>query len=465
MNPLLNKLFLYYPATAFTGEFHFLYQGLYRSQQYQSTDSLFRYQLRQFTALLGHAVHHKPYYRRMLPADAHLDCRQIHALEDFQRFYNTLPVLTKQDLIGHHQELSGKVHLSSRIKTTGGSTGEPVKLYKNASALARERVATALSYEWAGIQVGAKQARFWGIPHSNRAKFMAGITDLVANRYRLSAFDMTDADMAGYYRHLLVVKPAYLYGYVSAIRLFANYIKHTNLAPLPSLKAVITTSEVLSELDRHDIEQGFAVKVFNEYGCGEVGSIAHECEQGALHVMASNLLVQVERDGITYNHGTGEIVLTDLHNYATPLIRYKLGDYATLAPGGCSCGRGLPVLSRVHGRAYDIIHTPEGRSIHPEAIIYIFEKMQEQRAVFKQFQVLQDRLDHLTIRIIPTANFNNTIGRDIQVAVRTKISAAMQISLELVNTIEREKSGKLRVVKSQLTADDNRLPMANTRRS
>lgn len=462
MNPLLNKLFLYYPATAFTGELHFLYQALYRRQQYQSAESLFRYQLQKFAALLRHAVRHKPYYRGILSADAHLDCRQIHTPEDFQRFYNALPLLTKQTLIGHHQELSGTVHLSSRIKTTGGSTGEPVRLYKNASALARERVATALSYEWAGIQVGAKQARFWGIPHNNRAKFIAKITDLVANRYRLSAFDMTNADMAGYYRHLLVVKPAYLYGYVSAIRLFANYIKQADLAPLPSLKAVITTSEVLSELDRHAIEQGFAVKVFNEYGCGEVGSIAHECEQGSMHIMANNLLVQVERDGITYNHGAGEIVLTDLHNYATPLIRYKLGDYATLTSGGCRCGRGLPVLSKVHGRAYDIIHTPEGRSVHPEAIIYIFEKIQEQHPVFKQFQVLQDRLDHLTIRIIPTVNFNNAIGRDIQRALRNKISPAMTMTLALVNTIAREKSGKLRVVKSQLTDLDNRLPNETT---
>jgi phenylacetate-CoA ligase len=60
---------------------------------------------------------------------------------------------------------------------------------------------------------------------------------------------------------------------------------------------------------------------------------------------------------------TGRVVLTSLYNYATPLIRYEIGDYARLGAHRCACGRMLPVLSEVHGRRRNMITLPDGRRL------------------------------------------------------------------------------------------------------
>ena len=136
-------------------------------------------------------------------------------------------------------------------------------------------------------------------------------------------------------------RPTYLYGYASAIVDFCTFVNNRNYSLPSSIKSVITTSEVLTPSMRKLIENCTGVKVFNEYGCGEVGSIAHECEAGNLHTMDDNLIVEVDNtDG-----KSGELIVTDLYNYATPLIRYRVRDYATKSNSTCSCGRQLGLLT------------------------------------------------------------------------------------------------------------------------
>src|SRR5690606_32007777 len=184
------------------------------------------------------------------------------------------------------------------------------------------------------------------VPHDRKARYRAMLADLVANRRRVSAFDLNDDSLARYYRKLQAFRPRYLYGYVSVLEVLARFIMDKGLKPIASVRSIITTSEVLSDAQRTLVESAFGVKIFNEYGCGEVGSIAHECEHGNLHIMADNLLIEVDGDK------EGELIVTDFFNLKTPLIRYRLGDYGRLSGANCSCGRSLPVLDNVYGRAY-----------------------------------------------------------------------------------------------------------------
>jgi phenylacetate-CoA ligase len=230
---------------------------------------------------------------------------------------------------------------------------------------------------------------------------------------------------------------------------FAQFILEKGYPTISSLKSIITTSEILDPASREIIEITFGVKVFNEYGCGEVGSIAHECEYGNMHVMADNLIVEIDsRD--SPDKKSGQVIVTDLHNYAMPLIRYNVGDYATLSSCPCKCGRGLPVLQKIHGRAYDVIIDPDGNRYHPEILMYIFEDLKSQNAGIKQFQVIQKDADHMIINIIPDSNFNESSEKLITNHINKDIHPAIRVDFNFTHKINREKSGKLRIIKSEM---------------
>jgi phenylacetate-CoA ligase len=364
---------------------------------------------------------------------------------------NQLPDISKTD-IGEHRStiISGKNNFNVSSKTTGGSTGQAVTILKNPDALARERAATWRAYKWAGVGIGDVQARFWGLPLTPKSRFISKIVDFVSNRSRLSAFSITENELDKYYAKLIKMKPAYLYGYVSMIVVFAEHIKSKGYPALPELRSIITTSEVLDTMSRTTIEEAFNVKVFNEYGCGEVGSIAHECEYGNMHIMAENMIVEVDKT--TGPDGTsGEIIITDLFNYAMPLIRYRIGDFATISTQSCRCGRGLPILEHVHGRAYDMLIDPDGRKYHPEALMYVFEELKSNQSGIKQFQVIQKAVNKLQINLVPEDSYNRSMELLITTRIRETIHPDFVFDFNYPEVLEREKSGKMRVIKSELT--------------
>jgi len=439
MNYLISRFAFYYPSTLLKGEPIAKLMGYYERQQFWSEEQLRDYQLVKLKELLEFAFSHSPFYKNLYQ-EAGITPDDIRCLEDLRR----LPSIDKSDLINQlDRMLPSKPHFLWSQKTTGGSTGEPVKLYKNPMALARERCATWRGYEWAGLRIGDAQLRFWGVPHDRISSWKAILTDLIANRRRISAFNLTEESLLRYYRSARKYKPRYLYGYVSVIEEFARFISQKGLEPIPSLRSVITTSEVLSPEVKNTIEASFKVRVFNEYGCGEVGSIAHECEKGSMHLMADNVIV--EKD--TGNEVTGELLVTDLFNYATPLIRYRLGDFATFSNQRCPCGRGLPVMESIHGRAYDILLMPDGRRVHPEAVIYVFEDIQRDTKAFKQFQIIQNSPSEILVKIVPADLFDDSIKYKIKILLESRLSKDIKYKFETVPKIPREVSGKMRVVK------------------
>lgn len=441
MNSTLAKYLLYYPVTTLKGEFVFRYLGQYDRFQWLPPDDIRQYQLDRLRKLVQAAINGSAYYRQVY-AENGISVDRIRSLDDLR----ALPYVSKQNLIAHQERMSIGRNWFASVKTTGGSTGEPVRLLKTATALARERAATWRAYAWAGIQVGDPQGRFWGVPHLRNTRFIARLTDFVANRRRLSAFNITPDSLSGYLEELRHFRPAWLYGYVSAIEALADHMLLHGLPAIDTLKCVITTSEVLTAGAREKIQKAFGVRVYNEYGCGEVGSIAHECEHGRLHLMEDNLIVEVDAPP----GQPGELIVTDLYNLATPLIRYRLGDFGTIDPEPCACGRKLSVLGSVHGRAYDLVRTPSGRRIHPEAVIYIFENIQARTGAFRQFQVVQTELDQMLVRLIPSGVMTPEDCDSLIAALKREISAEINYRIEICTMLEREKSGKMRVVKSAL---------------
>lgn len=444
MKSYLSKYLLYYPTTMLKGEQVFKYLKEYRQFQYYSAESICSYQLKALKSLIKYASARSPYYNKKF-GEAGLFASDISTIDDIKKF----PQLTKELLVKHREEIqTTRNNPFITRKTTGGSTGQAVTLLKNPDALARERAATARAYEWAGVEIGDPQARFWGVPLEHSVKLKARIIDFIANRRRYSAFAVNPAVLQQYYEDILSFRPKYLYGYASSIMEFSIFLTDSGYRLPGSVKSVITTSEVLTDETRDKIQSATNARVFNEYGCGEVGSIAHECEEGSMHVMEDNMIVEIE--GATGNNVEGEIILTDLFNYATPLIRYRVGDYASLGNSGCACGRSLKTFRNVHGRAYDCLKSPDGKIFHPELIMYIFEDIKNKTGDIRQFQVIQDKQDHLLIRLVPENSIQSLTRNIIIQYIHEKLHPSIQITFECVDHIEREGSGKMRLVKSCL---------------
>lgn len=444
MNKYLARYGFYYPVTWLKGEGVAGLLKQTREFQWKSPADIADYQLEKAITIASRAKLHSAFYRQHY---RNVDLGRIKSLADFSR----LPGVSKNDLVEQGPNFITDYKSRCETKTTGGSTGHPVRVVKNAEALGMERAVTWRGYEWAGITVGDPQGRFWGVPHTRKGRMKAALTDFIANRKRLSAFDLDDESLLGYYRQLRRFKPAYLYGYVSVMEALARFIRDQKLPALSGLTSIVTTAEILYPQSRQLIESVFGVKVYNEYGCGEVGSVAHECEQGRLHIMADNLLLEIDGDG------DGEILLTDFFNYKTPLVRYRVGDFGRLSPEPCACGRGLPVLADVYGRAYDLLRLDNGRAIHPEALIYVLEDFKSESNAVLQFQAIQRSHKKVDILVVPNDGWNDGIAARLKERMRTKLSAGIDYSIHVVAEIAREKSGKMRLVKSEVAAGDTAL--------
>lgn len=441
INKELFKYCAYYPVVWGRGQRVPSYLRKLMRSQYLSQCELPSLQAAKLKQLLQYAKASVPFYERTL---GKISDDIIRSVEDLQG----LPFLTKSDLKSNQKDLLARerFHFLTR-KTTGGSTGEPVTIPKTRNAMAWELAAAWRGYSWAGIDIGDRQGRFWGVPFEAKGQARARVIDFIANRKRCSAFAFTEQDLHDYTIMLQKFRPTYFYGYVSMIEEYAKYFLRAGVAPPFDLKCIITTSEVLTASKRQLIANTFSTRVFNEYGSGELGSVAHECEHGMLHVSAENMVVEVMDGNRPCNFGeVGELVITELNNLAAPLIRYRTGDFASLSGSQCKCRRTLPIIENLFGRAYDTIRNQEGRLFHGEFMMYIFEDSQRRNLGILAFQVIQADFLAFRIKVVPDKQYGKASEEFISRRIREYFDPRAVVTFELVSKIERAPSGKMRLI-------------------
>ena len=267
------------------------------------------------------------------------------------------------------------------------------------------------------------------------------------NRLMLDCFALTESDVAGYVDAIEAFGAAVVVGYVSPLVVMAEHMLALGRR-LPRVRAVLTGAEMLHDNQRQLLRQAFGAPVFNTYGCREVMLIASECNrQDGLHVAADHLLVEtLDAGGEPVEGGPGQVTLTDLHNYAMPLVRYRNGDVATSAPGPCPCGRGLPRLARLEGRELDLIRTADGRIVPGEFFPHLMKDFHGVR----EFQVEQLALDEVEIRLVCAPGLASEDRRRLADLVRRRVGDKVRLRLFEVDAIPRTPSGKRRVTISRL---------------
>jgi len=397
----------------------------------------------QFDRLKSHlefAYQHVPYYRRLF--DEH--GTQPDRIKDFTDF-RRIPFLTRESLRDQFENLRASTPIRGVQKlSTGGSTGSPVTVLADPFRNSFIDAARLRAHRWFDADVGVREIVLWGSPiEITRQDYIRYARDRLLNSRLLSAFNMGEANLAKYSDIIVRYRPVKMYGYASALYLLARYFQETKQTPPRSLKAIFATAEPLFDFQRETIQEVFEVKVSVEYGARDAGLMANECPNGGLHVPAEGMVVEIERSG---SDVTGAIIVTNLYSRAMPIIRYRTGDVGELGSEPCPCGRGLPLLKKVEGRQTDFLVATDGHILHALAVIYILREMDAVR----EFQVIQERLDRIVVRMVPEASFSKGDESSIVRKVRQLLGDNVEVVVDLATEIPRLPSGKFRYVTSHV---------------
>ncbi len=416
--------------------------GLEKSQWF-SPEILRQRQRENIKTLIDFAYQHSPFYKESFE-NIGITPKDIESFEDFLK----IPILTKDKFRENIEKLfiARKGMRHSAVKTSG-STGISMKFCKDRVASGYARAAMYRGHRWYGVDIGAKEAKLWGIPVNYFDRLKCRIEDKLLNRFREDEYNLKDITLFNFYKKIIKLKPEYIFGYASMAYEFARFIKNQKLdGKKAQLKMIKTTSETLQDYQKDFIEKVFGCKVANEYGASETGLIGFTCPEGAMHIMDDCVYIEiVDDDGRTCPEGkTGRVIVTDLHNYSLPVIRYEVGDIASFSLDKCSCGRGLSLLKSVQGRSCDIVFASNGGKLHSIIFYYIAKGLSENGGGLKQFKVYQKSRNHIIMQIVKDEHFGNHTVQYLDNRIKGYLGNDCKIDYDYVELIPREPSGKLR---------------------
>ncbi len=444
MHQFIAKHIIYYPIQFLRGQRvkKCLHQVM--SHQNSSIEELTVIRDRKISNLVNYAYEHIPYYRHKF------DERDIHpSLIKGYKDLAYLPILSKHDILTNENKLVA--NLSNQklyTRKTSGSTGMTLHFQKEAEALALNEAIMYRCYAWYGVDIGDKQARFWGVPVDSIARRKEQLKDLILNRIRISAFDISDKSCREQYKRIKRFRPTYFYGYTTAIYGFCSFARKLGLDLNElELKVVICTAEKMYPHHRELFNEVFDCPVVDEYGSSENGIIAFQCVLGNMHVMADHLAIEfVDQKGKIVKPGElGRVVITDLGGYAMPLIRYEIGDMGIYSEHACSCGVTLPLMDIVEGRKEDFIRTRDGKLVHAAYLCYTLKD-----DAIHEFKMYQKSLDRFLVQIVKSPRFDSDSEQRLLINLRSALGDGVSIIFEYLERIPREVSGKLRYFVSEL---------------
>ncbi|MFZ0516980.1 MAG: hypothetical protein WBG23_01605 [Acidobacteriaceae bacterium] len=432
------------------------YMREFERNQYLHPDDLRKLQMRRLRQQLIDAYRYVPFYRHRM-TQAGLTPLDIRTHEDLR----LLPVLTKRDIQDHQDLLvSSNVPPSKRQQNqTGGSTGSPLQFFVDVERLDSRMASVARHNTWAGLRIGDWYAHPWG------SRFDVGDTPDPSPAWRqkflyrnlsLHTAAVSEEAMMRFVEVLRKYRPKYMVAYAQSAVLFAEFCTANNIRDI-TFESMIVSAEMLLPGKREILEETFRGKVFDRYGCREVSVIASECEyHRGLHVNADALIVEVEA-APNLPSGMGRVLVTDLLNRSMPLIRYEIGDLASLESDmRCPCGRSLPLIGNIQGRTSDFLRLPSGRMIAGPSLALLAADMNDVR----QVQFIQADPAHVTLKVVAGNGYCQRTEEELRRRMQPYLEKESSLSIVTADSIPSEPSGKYRFVK---TTDDSEIPTALSR--
>jgi phenylacetate-CoA ligase len=412
--------------------------------QWRSLDELTAIQTGAVRRLVRHCYDHVPFYRRHMDA-AGLAPGDVRTPEDLVG----VPVITRQSARGAPEDRRSAVGPRPIVtKTTGGTTGEPLVIGYELDSEHWRQAIKLRGYAWAGHAVGEPTLHYWGFPmrapppFASRAKVR--LDRAIKRETYVNCTLRGDDELAKVVDVIRRDKPRFLVCYTQAGGDLARYVNERGLRTWGDI-AVLCGAERLFDRDRRELSAAFGPQVFETYGCREVMLIAAECEaHDGLHESMENVLVElVVNDDGKMRHAregeAGEVVLTDLHNFSMPFLRYANGDLAVAGSSArCACGRGLRRIRAIDGRTTDTLRDARGARVSGMVFNLIFSTL---AATVRQFQAVQHADGSITLRVVPQGTLDAAAMAHIRRCC-DKYLPRVAVTVEPVAEIPLSKSGK-----------------------
>jgi len=407
--------------------------------QYLPVDVLRDRQWQQLTELVATVYATNDFYRQRLDACG-VTPATLRGWDDFAR----IPLLTKQEVRDLGLGLISRGYDAGTLvkAKTGGSTGKPLEIFFTDAVSEKRNASGRRHLRWAGWEVGEPRAAVWGNPH-----YATGLGDklrewlfgpiMYLDTMSVSAESVTR--FAGQWQRM---KPTLLFGHAHSIFLLADMLRQLQIDTVRPT-AIVASSMMLVPHERVLIERVFGRKVFDLYGCEEVGLIGSECEQhDGMHANVDQLIVEViAEDGRPAAAGErGVVTVTDLQNMAMPLIRYRMEDMTDGRTTPCSCGRGLPMMGKITGRVADFLRRRDGSRV---AGISLIENTLTKMPGMDQMQIVQESMTLLRLRVVTNQEFTPARRDELQHYFEETFEGAT-VDIEQVPRIEPEPNGKYR---------------------
>ena len=413
-----------------------------RGCQWKQSDALGTVQLAKLKRQLEVAARYSGFYQRKFEQTG-FKVEDFCRLEDLQR----LPILAKGDLQAAGEGLySTNQDLKDCVwMRTSGSSGSPIALPfnpldKSLRVLKELRALQANGYAFRDIMLCIVEPR-------SMVEDKAVIQRLGFLRREYASIYEEPDDLIS---RINTLKPAVIYGYTSSLRIIAEKLKASGgLKYRP--KILVSAAELMNATARRLLEEGFGIRPVDFYGSMEFGWIAWQCpERNGYHVNSDCVIVECLKYGRPAEAGhEGELVVTNLHSDAAPLIRYATGDVGVLSDQSCACGRTLPLLVSVNGRLADCLTLPDGEQLSPYVVTCAVEEVPGVR----RFQVVQDEARSINVLLLDAEGLVDLehVRRVVSEALHGRVSVTVQVT----QTLDNEPSGKFRVVKSNAQVPRN----------
>jgi len=436
------------PATSGAARLAVLFQ--LEQSQWWSEEKIRQHQFLQLVPLLKHSASHVPYYQdklKGLPLSSPLTEEQ----------WSSIPILTRDMVQKSGDQLRAtaipKSHGKLSKQFTSGSTGKPVEVLGTDITAFFWNVFTLRDHLWHGRTLDNKLAVIrrtlderakapHGMPSKNWGRATAGMVTTGPTSL-LSIFTPVSEQV----KWLIKEQPDSLLTNPSVLQDLAFYCKREGI-DIPSLKEVRTISEALPEGLRELCDEVWGAKLVDVYSSIELGYLAMQCPKHEhYHVQSEGVLVEVldENNKPCSPGEVGKIVITNLHNYATPLIRYELGDYVEVGEP-CDCGRGLPVIKKIQGRYRGMITLPSGERSWPDVGLVKLQDI----APIEQFQLVQKSLQDIVVKLVLPRPMKEEEKQTLTELFHQTLRHPFNITFEQLDDIPRSPGGKYEEFISEL---------------
>ncbi len=414
------------------------------SREHWTFDQFNAYQEDHLICLLA-AAQNAPYYRKVF-ADAGVRL----AGNPFEILRN-LPFLSKETLRTVPEDLITQRPIPKDVIVfkSSGTTGTPTEIYYTPELHALELALPAVrNMGWAQVDYRARRVMF-GVRkvcrfEQDRPPFWR--YSPAENMAYASIYHLSPKYLPAYIDFLRSYRPAMIMGYPNSLYTIARYALDNNDFPARA-QGVFTTSETVTDQIREALESAWQCKVYDRYGAVENCMFASQCEYGSYHVSPEAGIIEIlDRMGQPCKPGEiGEVICTGLQNLLQPLIRYRIGDAARWAlEQNCPCGRSMPVLEAIEGRFEDICITSDGREL------LRFDTVFKGVHGIKESQIVQEKVDHFTVYVVPAENYTDRDQNLIRANMRLHVGD-VQTEIKPVDALMRSSSGKFRSVICNLT--------------